>query len=221
MGGILMGKYAFSFGGSEVYLPANANDNDDAKCNSALKGLKSVESITCKRESFNPNTGTGSYLISLLSFPTKPHMNNLIHHNGNPGINLFACNTTKIDAEEAQQPFCFVSDAEPLDGFPRKCLSSLTPCRSCSSGATHMLFCLVLSTGRACGLDTIGQLEPHGTSLRSFRILTDFVLPANRMQYTRSARTTAAVTACTACATARGASRATTARTCATARCVL
>jgi hypothetical protein len=144
MGGILMGKYAFSFAGSEVYLPANANDNDDAKCNSALKALKSVESITCKRESFNPNTGTGSYLISLLSFPAKPHMNNLIHHNGNPGINLFACNTTKIDAEEAQQPFCFVSDAEPLEGFPRKCLSALTPCRtvlfSRNSGATHMLF---------------------------------------------------------------------------------
>jgi hypothetical protein len=163
MGGILMGKYAFSFAGSEVYLPANANDNDDAKCNSALKGLKSVESITCKRESFNPNTGTGSYLISLLSFPTKPHMNNLIHHNGNPGINLFACNTTKIDAEEAQQPFCFVSDAEPLEGFPRKCLSALTPCRaalfSCNSGPTHILFVVfVLSIGCACGLDTVGQM---------------------------------------------------------------
>ena len=47
-------------------------------------------------------------------------MNNIIHHNGNPGINLFSCNVSKIDNEEAQQPFCFVSDTEPNDGFPRK-----------------------------------------------------------------------------------------------------
>ena len=120
MGGIMMGKYSFSFAGSEVYLPAHANDNDEAKCNNALKGLTSVSSALCKRESFNPNTGTGTYLISLLGFPINPHMNNIIHHNGNPGINLFSCNVSKIDNEEAQQPFCFVSDTEPNDGFPRK-----------------------------------------------------------------------------------------------------
>lgn len=118
MGGIMMGKYQFSFAGSDVYLPANANDNDETKCNSALKGLASVKEASCKRESFNADTGTGTYLISLLSFPDKPHMNNLVHHNGNPGINLFACNTSKIDAEEAQQPFCFLSDAEPYGDFP-------------------------------------------------------------------------------------------------------
>lgn len=116
----MMGKYAFGFAGSEVYLPANANDNDDTKCSSSLKGLASVSAVTCKRESFNVDTGTGVYLITLKSYPEKPYMNNLIHHNGNPGINLFSCNASKIDNEEAQQPYCFVSNAEPLDGFPRK-----------------------------------------------------------------------------------------------------
>lgn len=125
MGGLMMGKYSFHFAGSEVYLPANANDNDEVKCNSALKGLASVSSATCKRESFNANTGTGMYLITLQGFPDKPYMNNVVHHNGNPAISLFACNVSKIDAEEARQPFCFLSDAEPLADFPRKCTVSV------------------------------------------------------------------------------------------------
>jgi hypothetical protein len=126
MGGLMMGKYAFSFAGSDVFLPANANDNDDLKCTTALKGLASVSGVSCRRESFNPDTGTGTYLISLLSYPAKPHMNNIIHHNGNPGINLFACNTSRIDNEEAQQPFCFLSDAEPNADFPRKLIVLFT-----------------------------------------------------------------------------------------------
>lgn len=122
MGGIMMGKYAFGFAGSEVYLPANSNDNDEAKCTSALSKLKSVEKVSCKRETFNANTGTASYLISMLSYPEKPYMNNLVHHNGNPGINLFSCNVSKIDHEEASEPFCFVSNADTTTTFPCKCV---------------------------------------------------------------------------------------------------
>jgi len=122
MGGIMMGKYAFGFAGSEVYLPANSNDNDEAKCTSALSKLKSVEKVSCKRETFNTNTGTASYLISMLSYPEKPYMNNLVHHNGNPGINLFSCNVSKIDHEEASEPFCFVSNADTTTTFPCKCV---------------------------------------------------------------------------------------------------
>lgn len=115
-----MGKYSFGFAGSEVYLPANANDNDDAKCTSAMKGLASASSVTCKRETYNVDTGTGTYLITFNAYPEKPYMNNIIHHNGNPAINLFSCNASKIDNEEAQQPFCFVSNAEPFADFPCK-----------------------------------------------------------------------------------------------------
>eukprot|EP01032_Pedospumella_encystans_P013943 gene13943-16031_t len=118
MGGIMMGKYSFGFAGSEVYLPAHAEDNDETKCTAALKGLKSVQDVSCKREKYDVNTGAGSYLISLLSYPLKPYMNNLIHHNGNPGINLFSCNVSKIDNEEASEPFCFVSNADTTVDFP-------------------------------------------------------------------------------------------------------
>ena len=116
----MMGKYSFGFAGSEVYLPAHADDNDETKCTTALKGLKSVQDVSCKREKYDVNTGAGSYLISLLSYPQKPYMNNLIHHNGNPGINLFSCNVSKIDNEEASEPFCFVSNADMTVDFPCK-----------------------------------------------------------------------------------------------------
>jgi hypothetical protein len=120
MGGILMGKYLFEFAGSEVYLPANALDNDSEKCSTALSTLKSVVSVNCTRESYSPETGAGSYLISLLSYPEKPFMNNIKHHDGNPDISLFSCDTSKVDAEEAQRPYCLVSDAEPTSDFPGK-----------------------------------------------------------------------------------------------------
>ena len=72
--------------------------------------LKSVASVRCQREAYQNATGTGSYLITLLSFPQQPYFNNLVAHQGNPPLSLFYCNTTMVDDEEAAAPRCFVDD---------------------------------------------------------------------------------------------------------------
>lgn len=106
----MMGKLEFTFGGSSVFLNADAADLDSAGCTSSLRGLKSTTDIECIRESFNPESKVGSYLIALKSFPLMPYMNNIILHNGNPSLNLFDCNIKKVDMEEAIGPYCRVSD---------------------------------------------------------------------------------------------------------------
>lgn len=118
VGGIMMGKIEFTFAESSVLLNADANTLTDEECRKSLLGLKSITDVSCHRESFNDQTGVGSYSISLLSFPLNPHFNNLVYHNGNPSLDLFSCNISKVDSEEAFGPYCTLSDLEPLDNLP-------------------------------------------------------------------------------------------------------
>ena len=117
MGGVMYGKIEFGFAGSSVKLEANANKMDDSGCSSLLSKLKSVESISCVRETTNEESGVGSYLITLNSYPQMPFMNNLVGHSGNPGRNLFSCNSSFVDAEEAVGPYCRIYDVA-VDDLP-------------------------------------------------------------------------------------------------------
>lgn len=109
--GALAGLFQFSFAGSNVLLNADASELDDFYCtNSLVMGLKSVGEVTCQRESFDSIKRTGSYLITLLSYPLIPYLNNVIYHTGNPPLSFFECNLTKIDAEAVVDPSCTISD---------------------------------------------------------------------------------------------------------------
>jgi hypothetical protein len=117
LGGVNLGKYEFEFAGASVYFGANSNMFDSAECTAALRGLSSVAVASCTRETSNALTGAGSYIITLQSYPSTPHFNNLIYHNGNPVNALFRCNTSLIDDEEANMPYCTVSDVLPVDNI--------------------------------------------------------------------------------------------------------
>lgn len=116
--GVLSGKVEFTFAGASVFIPANANSVGSGECQSIVSNLKSVASVNCVRESANPTTNGGSYLITLNSFPSAPFMNNLVFHTGNPGRNMFFCNTSHVDEEDALGPYCRISDVEPEGPVP-------------------------------------------------------------------------------------------------------
>eukprot|EP01034_Spumella_vulgaris_P025380 gene25380-31836_t len=118
MGGKNFGKLGFTFAGATVNLNANAAEVDSDVCQKALGGLQSVVDVTCVREDLNIESQVGSYLITLNKFPTMPFMNNLVSHSGNPAKNLFSCNTTLVDEEEAVGAYCRIYDMEPLEGLP-------------------------------------------------------------------------------------------------------
>lgn len=111
-GGYLIGKLTFSFAGSSVTMNADARSVSSASCTTALSTLKSATNISCSREFMDEATGRGSYIITLNNYPEQPHFNNLVTHNGNPDISMFTCDSSKIDAEEAQAPYCLVSNIE-------------------------------------------------------------------------------------------------------------
>ena len=96
--------------GSSVFLDGYAPNLSNTLCDRSLKDLKSVSQINCKTENIDISTGTGSFIITLESFPLKPYLNNIIYHNGNPPLNLFHCNSSKIDTEDAVSPKCKIED---------------------------------------------------------------------------------------------------------------
>lgn len=108
--GRLSGSLEFSFAGSSVTLPADAGQLSSADCSHLLKGLRSAADISCLRESFDSTSRTGSFLIKLHRYPTKSYTNNILSHDGNPPLSLFACNASKADPFEAQSPDCTVED---------------------------------------------------------------------------------------------------------------
>jgi hypothetical protein len=54
-------------------------------------------------------------------------MNNLIYHNGNPSIEFFSCNTSKVDKELSPSAYCSISDLLFEEG---KAAEGLIPCKT-------------------------------------------------------------------------------------------
>ena len=113
-GGDLIGQFAFSFSGASIDLEANANKLDSLQCTQRLRALASLGEASCTRETANED-GTGSYIISIDSFPLMPHENNLFTHQGNPPVSAFKCNMTSTFGLGAVSPYCSVLDVETED----------------------------------------------------------------------------------------------------------
>lgn len=118
LSGKMSGAIFFTFGGATVPLNADATQLDSNQCTYLLSGLKSVSEVTCERELLDSNTHTGRYLVTLRGFPERPHTNNIISHNGNPGMELFACNSSQVSAIEAQGAYCEILDVLPSLPLP-------------------------------------------------------------------------------------------------------
>eukprot|EP01031_Cornospumella_fuschlensis_P039258 gene39258-47777_t len=110
LSGQMSGAIFFTFGGDTVPLNANAAQLDSNQCTYLLSGLKSVSEIDCQRELFDPATLTGRYLITLRAYPERAYTNNIVTHDGNPGMELFACNSSQVSVIEAQGAYCEVLD---------------------------------------------------------------------------------------------------------------
>jgi len=162
----MAGRLEFTFAGSTVTMDANAGNVDSDGCTGVMAQLKSVASVRCQRESFQNATRTGSYLITLLSFPLQPYFNNLVSHQGNPPLSLFYCNTTMVDDEEATAPRCFVDDMLVPGDLPQVPLFLLslaceTPCRCKQS---FRLFCHLCSIWNAVGTATATRRKAGATA---------------------------------------------------------
>ena len=96
--------------GSTVSFPANAAKLSDHTCTEILKGWKSTETVNCKTENINQESGTGSFLFSIQKYPLKPYMNNIVQHTGNPNVSMFQCNTTLVDSDVVEGVKCVFED---------------------------------------------------------------------------------------------------------------
>ena len=131
LGGVFMGKIEFTFAGSSAIFNADASTMDSDGCNFALRNMKSIRDYKCIREKVNDKTKSGSYLITLNSFPTQPYMNNIIYHNGNPSLDMFYCNMSRVDEEEVIGPYCEITNVV-YEHVPGKYTHSF-PIRPCAN----------------------------------------------------------------------------------------
>jgi hypothetical protein len=124
-----------------MYMNANANDLGEEGCTSAMSAMKSFGKSTCVRESFDEDTGSATYLITIHEFPEVPHENNRFQHDGNPPLAAFRCDMTEvIKTGDSVGAYCQLSDAntENIPGYYEcarhgKCNSMSGAC-SCESG---------------------------------------------------------------------------------------
>jgi len=112
--GELAGKFGFAFSGSAVQFAADANSMNGEECTKILEQMSSFGQATCERESA-ADDGTGSYVITIDSFPLAPHENNIFSHTGNPPVSAFKCNMTETFNLGAISPYCSITDVETED----------------------------------------------------------------------------------------------------------
>jgi hypothetical protein len=105
--GTLEGQFQLSFQGEYFYFNANANSFNETQCEIAFAALPNVEEVSCSRTTPTADQGA-TYTIQFLSFPSKPYENNIYHHDGNPPLSYFQCQTSLVTG--ATSPSCLLSD---------------------------------------------------------------------------------------------------------------
>ena len=109
-----------SFGPQSVaILNANASNFRNEDCRRALGSLP-VKDVSCVQDNLNTDSNTASYVIVFNNFPLLPRENNLFSHTGNPGLDLFYCNTSKIDQQKAIGAYCDLEDVYAGKDLPGK-----------------------------------------------------------------------------------------------------
>lgn len=113
--GFFEGYLEFTFGLSTISFDADARTMTNESCTAAFARMASVSSVSCGIRRVDQNSGAGAYEVTFNSFPVTPYENNIFSHNGNPILNAFFCNTSKVEPEEAIQPLCVVDDLVSSD----------------------------------------------------------------------------------------------------------
>lgn len=139
--GVLSGSFSFHFMGSEVSIPSGV---DTASCSTYLGRLLTVDKVSCQVEILDKAIGSQSIVIELESYPEIPYENNIFTHSGNPPLSFFKCETTLIERELAEDPYCDIEDIYAADDLPlyKEC-GNHGSCNTVSSLGT--MFCLILT----------------------------------------------------------------------------
>jgi hypothetical protein len=108
--GKLSGTFEIGFGHSKLKFNADANEVDDLNCKTQLLSWKGVSGVSCNRESVDPDSGAGTYKITILNYPVQPYENNIFNHTGNPPLSSFFCNTSSTVVPTGAKATCVFSD---------------------------------------------------------------------------------------------------------------
>lgn len=89
-GGVLTGALGFAFQGFSFTFPANGNQWNGTTCKAAFDLLPNIGSVSCVQSAIDW-TGSSTYEVQFLSFPSLPVENNIYTNNGTPSANSFRC----------------------------------------------------------------------------------------------------------------------------------
>lgn len=85
------GKFLLKFNGKSLAFPADANSWNSTSCQmDLLNALTNIASATCELININ-NSGGGTYIITILSYPPIPEENNIYSIDGVSDFTKFSC----------------------------------------------------------------------------------------------------------------------------------
>lgn len=109
------GKLKLTFASESIFLNADALSLSSEACTSAVKQFHGVGDVSCVRDYLDSSGLIGSYVITFNSWSLLPHENNLFNHSGNPPIDVFKCDVSRVDDFNAKKPYCEVTDVVTED----------------------------------------------------------------------------------------------------------
>jgi hypothetical protein len=123
----LAGEFKFIFLGEYFYFPANASEFDDVTCTAAVNSLVNIEVASCTRGTIDVDTLGSQYTIQFQKFPLFPYENNIYSHEGNPSLDSYQCETTRVTG--GTSPTCVIESTSTgtLPGL-YSFLSVVSPC---------------------------------------------------------------------------------------------
>jgi len=110
--GVLDGVINISFNGEDVAgVPANGEKLTPELLAAKLQTLPNIETVEVSRTSVIDEFGGTTYQITFIKFPIFPHENNIYTHDGNPSLDSFSCDESRMGTD-VYSPQCIFKNVQ-------------------------------------------------------------------------------------------------------------
>lgn len=93
VGTTLGGHFKFTFLGETIRFSADKLQWTDVECEADFEALDNINDVDCAQTDLDPGA---KYTVTLKSFPTIPHENNIFYHDGNPTLDQMSCDISEV-----------------------------------------------------------------------------------------------------------------------------
>ena len=110
--GTLDGLFKLTFNDKSFLFPATVANWDSAACKRSFESLPNIKTVECTAGAVTYAGGGAAYTIKITAFPSRPYENNIYTHRGQPLLDSFHCDASRVSNSLSNPVTCTMTEVQ-------------------------------------------------------------------------------------------------------------